>query len=228
MAEQLFKRQRLAVSREKRNIQKNRSQRWLFVCEGSKTEPNYIKSLIAYYNKISEEADIKVDAVGDGRNTVSLVKSVDDFLERTEEYKRVSDIPYEKIFVLFDKDSFGSDKFNAAIDISIRRGYIPIWSNECFELWYILHFEYYQSDSGRDLYFEKLSQLLKMKYDKADNVFDKIHNEKNITLAYNYAKKLMDKHKCETSPAKKVPCTQMPDLIDLLEEKLKINIINRN
>lgn len=228
MADQIYKRTKKAITRERSRIQKARSQRWLFVCEGSKTEPQYVKSLIDFYNKTSTESDIIVDAYGEGRNTVSLVKSIDDFLASTEEYKKNSIIPYEKVFVMFDKDSFGANEFNAAIRSSMNRGYIPIWSNECFELWYLLHFEYFQSDSGRELYFDKLSHLLGMKYDKADHIFEKIHSKDRISLAYNYSKKLINNYKCEKSPSKMVPCTQMPVLIDMLEEKLRISIVKNN
>ncbi|MBQ7793381.1 MAG: RloB domain-containing protein [Clostridia bacterium] len=225
MADQLFKRRKSALLREKNKIQKNRSQRWLFVCEGSKTEPNYIKRLIEYYNQKSDEADIIVTAEGTGRNTVSLVESVDDFLDKTAEYRRNSLIPYEKIFVLFDKDSFGAENFNRAIALCESKGYIPIWSNECFELWYLLHFEYYQCDSGRQVYYEKLSERLGEEYDKADNIFDKIHSDESIKRAYHNARKLIEEQADEASAAKKIPCTQMPVLIDMLEEKLKIKIV---
>lgn len=224
MADQLFKKNKLAVQRTTARIQKERSQTWLFVCEGTKTEPNYLASLINYANSKSQQAKIKADIHGVGRNTESLVECVEDFFRYVGEFKSYPAIPHEKIFVLFDKDSFKAAQFGNAINMSISKGYIPIWSNECFELWYILHFCYYTSDNGREKYFDKLDGLLGIEYDKADDIFSLINSSEHLKNAITYSKKLEENSKCETSPSKKVPCTQMLTLIKEIEKRLKIDL----
>lgn len=49
-----------------------------------------------------------------------------------------SAISFEKTWVVFDKDDF--DDFDEAVRDAQTRGYGLAMSNECFELWYLLHF----------------------------------------------------------------------------------------
>ena len=227
MAEQLFYKR--GARREERNKikRKLRSETWLFVCEGSKTEPNYIRSLVKHANNLSSESKLKIKVVGEGKSTRALIKSVDDLLSEIEDVKRNSDIPFGKIFVLFDKDSFREDDFDNAINMAVSREYIPIWSNECFELWYILHYEYLDSNIGREAYNEKLSKLLGVKSykdHKSIDVFSIIHSPDRIKNALKNSERLSNDSCHESSNAKRVPCTQMFKLIQELENRLKIEL----
>lgn len=225
MADQLFKKCREARKNREIAFRKQRSETWLFVCEGTKTEPNYLNSLIKYSNSLSEESPIMVDIKGVGRNTETLVKCVEDFFEYTDEYNsKKKGIPYSQTFVLFDKDSFNPSQFNNAIKMAEVRGYLPIWSNECFELWYLLHYVYYHSNNGRQAYFDKLSELLGEKYDKADDVFSLIHSSKRLKQAMDYSRKLDAQLASEKTASKKVPCMQMFKLIEEIENRLKIQL----
>ena len=151
LPDQLYKKQKAERLLRQQNIMRQRSDTWLFVCEGTKTEPNYLDSLIEFANKISNQAPIKTDIRGVGRNTENLVQCVEDFFDYADKFTSLKKgLPYAKIFVLFDKDSFTANQFNNAIKMAISRGYIPIWSNECFELWYIIHSDYLHSDIGRE------------------------------------------------------------------------------
>lgn len=231
MSDQLRKkRQQERKERQKQN-RRLLSETWLFVCEGSKSEPNYIKSLIDYANSKTSVSQLKKRVEGEGKNTESLVRSVDDLLADIDVYKGKSDIPYARVFVLFDKDSFGAGKFDNAVKMCDSRGYIPIWSNECFELWYIIHFMAYMADNGREWYFNKLSDILKVKYQdkKAMDVFSKIHSSEKIKLALKRAEKLDNDFQDEAphlSPSKRVPCTKIYILVRELEKRLKIEFSN--
>jgi len=56
---------------------------WLIVCEGEKTEPNYFKGVEAFFkNELAEEFKINFVVEGEGKNTLSLVNSVDNYLEK--------------------------------------------------------------------------------------------------------------------------------------------------
>lgn len=229
MADQIFKKNRITKEERKRKVIKLRSETWLFVCEGTKTEPQYIESLIDYANKSTAESPLKYKVEGVGRNTETLVKWVQNFFDCTEElYAKKQGIPYAKTFVLFDKDSFGNHQFNNAIAMAEQRGYIPIWSNECFELWYLLHFYLYSSNNGREAYFKRLSELLGVSYDKAGDVFGAIHTPNNLSKAMYNAKKLNDDSCCEKSASKRVPCTQMFKVIEAINRELKIDLTKAN
>lgn len=103
-------------------------ERFLVVCEGEKTEPNYFK-------RFRVPGRI-VDVYGAARNTVSLVR----------ETLRLRDLEkYDQVWCVFDKDSFPSQNFNAAITLARAHNIGVAYSNEAFELWYLLHFDYHQS-----------------------------------------------------------------------------------
>lgn len=225
MADQLFKKRKAERQSRQKKVRTELSETWLFVCEGAKTEPNYLRSLIDYANKISDQSPIKADIKGLGENTESLVKCVDDFYEYADKFNaHKRGLPYAKTFVLFDKDSFKANQFNNAINMAKLRGYIPIWSNECFELWFLLHFDYYDSNNGREAYFQRLTELLNEEYDKADDIFTKIHTPARMKKAMNYSKKLEKIFEENDPPHKKVPCTKMYVLIEEIQKHLRIDL----
>ena len=116
----------------KENILKQSSSNWLIVCEGTKTEPNYFEKAIQDINtNIEDKYKLKVKVVGKGVSTKSLVKATD-LQIKIDKYSN-SVIPYEKIFVVFDKDSFSDDDFDDTIKMCEDNGYIPLWSNQAIE-----------------------------------------------------------------------------------------------
>lgn len=81
---------------------------------------------------------------------------------------------YQHIWVVFDKDDFEKDNFDNAVQIVNERNkkntkkFHALWSNECIELWFLLHFEYMNADITRNQYFEKLGRYLGASYEKND------------------------------------------------------------
>jgi len=99
-SDDLFKKRRegrkTRVSKEK----KMRAETWLFVCEGKETEPNYFESLLEYANSKSDKK-LRYVVKGTGRNTESLVNSIDDFLSFGDDLQKEVNIPYGKIFAIY-------------------------------------------------------------------------------------------------------------------------------
>ena len=124
--------------------------------EGAKTEPNYFNSIKDELRL--NEIDIKVDGRGD--HTVSLVEWV---IERKNELSGTDEDT--EWWVVFDKDDHSG--FNQAIERAKSEKIEAAYSNECFELWFILHFEFLNTAIGRNKYYEKLTGLLSKKYDKS-------------------------------------------------------------
>lgn len=229
LPDQLFKKRKAEKQFRQQKVQVERSETWLFVCEGTKTEPNYLNSLIEFANKISDQSPIIPKIEGVGRNTKSLVECVEDFYEYVDKFFSLKKgIPYAKTFVLFDRDSFKANQFNSAINMAESRGYIPIWSNECFELWYILHYQFLDCDIGREAYFDKLKDLIGKEYDKADDIFSLINSPERMKKAIENAKKLEKCFKKGTTPYKRVPCTKMYLLIDEIQKQLRIDLTKTN
>lgn len=204
-----------------------RSETWLIVCEGEKTEKKYFEDLFAYINSISK-VKIKCKIIGTGKNTKSLVNSVDDFFRYSDRLVSETYIPYAKVFTVFDKDDFSDEQFNSAIDMSEKRGYIPLWSNQCIEFWFILHFEYLQSDIDRKQYFNKLNDRFGCKYKKNGKNFELLGKLDNVGIAIKRAKQIYLNNNGKT-PAKMAPCTLMFRIFEEIESYLgteisKINI----
>ena len=128
-------------------------QTFLIVCEGEKTEPNYFKAFRV------KSAEIVVE--GTGCNTVSLVEKTNSIIGT---YKR-DEIAFDQIWCVFDRDDF-YNTFNDAIFKARSLGFQVAYSNEAFELWYLLHFIYFDSRITRQDYIRKLNEYLSDGYQK--------------------------------------------------------------
>lgn len=93
--------------------------RILIVCEGIKTEPNYFHAFSKKRNGIFV---IDMDVDGAGANTKQVV-------EKAIELRDKATIPYDRVWAVFDKDSFPDVKFNGAIHKAISNGIDVAWSN---------------------------------------------------------------------------------------------------
>ena len=167
---------------------------------------------------------IKFKVVGTGRNTESLVDSVEEFFNFTDKEISSKMIRYGKIFVVFDKDDFTKQAFNNAVIKCINKGYIALWSNECIELWFLLHFNYLDTAISRKEYFKKLSKCLGIEYKKNDDSFSLLGGLSKISTACKYSLKLDQQFGCNVQPADRKPCTMVYKIIDEIEEYMGIEI----
>jgi hypothetical protein len=160
----------------------------LIVCEDSKSSVLYLEAKIKdlYINPI----DIKVD----GNSESSPISVVDYALEKKLEHKKkvkkegIED--YEAIYCVMDVDDHPSIK--PAINKAQANELVPIVSNQCFELWYLLHFiEYSTAFLHREEIYKLLDKKLGKDYDKADkNIFELLNSKGSELKAIQTAKKL--------------------------------------
>jgi len=174
-------------------------QRLLIVCEGKKTEPNYFKGF-RLSNRLST---VWIEVIGLGRNTVGLV-------EEARKLKRQDD--YDQVWCVFDKDDFSSDDFNHAIELAPRHNIRVAYSNQAFELWYLLHFNYIDTGVSRDSYQQKLTERLGHPYKKNDAKMYEILRDKQETAIRN-AEKLLQNYGDNHNPADNNPCTTVHLLV---------------
>lgn len=147
------------TSKKKRSLRKI-----LIVCEGEKTEP-------AYFKKFPEQPEVfdAVDVKGTGNNTTFVVNKAIELRDKAEKNGE----PYIEAWAVFDKDDFPEENFERAIKLAAENRIKCAYSIECFELWYLLHFNYYDTRMHRTDYFDKLSQLLKQPYAKnSENMYE--------------------------------------------------------
>ena len=124
----------------------------MIVCEGSKTEPIYFEG----FRVPGRVLEIK----GAGQNTLSLVEEA---IQLRQEQRGQT---YDQCWCVFDRDSFPADAFNSAIQKAEAAGFHVAYTNEAFELWYLLHFDDHRSALSRTQYRPILTQRLDHTYEK--------------------------------------------------------------
>ena len=139
---------RAEVKRKKDSRIKRRY--YIIVCEGEKTEPNYFESIKERLPK-GVITNCQIDIEGTGRNTLSLV---DETIRLVEKWESESSRKIDKAWVVFDRDSIEPNDFNEAIQKCNNTKPVMgcAWSNEAFELWYLLHLIYFDSAIRRTEY----------------------------------------------------------------------------
>ena len=208
-----------AAKKRKENV-RDRQVRFLIVCEGTKTEPLYFEALVTNYTSTVRNVTIE----GEGRATVALVEKA---LEIKKALECQNAMTFDRVWVVFDKDDF--EDFNEAIALARRYGFKSAWTNEAFELWYYLHFEYLDTGINRVAYIEKLEEALikrtgdvNFKYKKGNRVnYQLMQTYGREDLAKRFAVQLR-KLSHGNDYATHKPCTMVDYLVRELEKPEKL------
>ena len=171
----------------------------LVYSEGTKTEPYYvdnIKKLIAKKHNCKTN-DVEIIPVckekKESFNTIKLVEYAEqDVRKRLQDGEIIN-----QVWIMFDKDSFPKDDFDAAIykieskndsegdnefGFYFQKKTNIAWhscsSNESFELWYLLYYDYVDSKLSRSDYIDKLKNKDGLKHlnEKEMKSFEGIHD----------------------------------------------------
>ncbi len=185
-------------------------QRFLIVCEGAKTEPNYFDGF--------RVPQLMVNAVGTGYNTLSLVgEAIRLKGEKEAEAERRGGPPYDQSWCVFDRDSFDADDFNNAIRQAESAGFRVAYTNESFELWYLLHFDDHRAALHRSQYHEILEDRLGHSYHKnSRTMYAELLNRQ--TEAIRRAESLLAEYGTGHNPQQDNPCTTVHLLVKALCE----------
>lgn len=192
----------------------------LIVCEGAKTEPLYFEAFKADLPKgVLQNTTLEVE--GEGRNTLSLIEEVIEIRKRRE---KAMGRPYDQVWAVFDRDSFPAQSFNNAIFKArdTNPGIRCAWSNEAFELWYLLHFEFFQDAASRSQYQARLEQAISrrlghrftyLKNDRGMYGLLKEHGSRSQAIAWAAA---LEKRHAGENFAHHNPCTTVYKLVQEL------------
>lgn len=179
--------------------------RILIVCEGEKTEPMYFRQF-----KVTS-ADVKV--MGTGYNTLSLVQEALRLRDQAEQ----KEAPYDQVWSVFDRDSFPAHQVDNAWHKALENGIHTAFSNEAFELWYILHFHFVDSACSRTEYQSMLSQRLKRPYHKNDpSIYRDLRPRQKMAIAN--AEKLLAQY-TNRHPSQDNPSTEVHKLVQELNRQ---------
>lgn len=192
---------------------------FLIVCEGEKTEPNYFRAFIERWSEVKE-----VNVKGCGCSTCQLIIEAKKLREKLERERMV---PFDRVWLVFDKDEFKD--FNKAIADAKKEGMNCAWSNQAFELWYVLHFQYLDTGVDRKQYIEMIEDKVKkasksktFKYKKNDEDFYQIlqaHGDEE--QAIKRAQKLRENMGKKKNYATHNPRTEVDLLVDELRHPEK-------
>lgn len=173
-------------------------QRFIIVCEGEKTEFAYFKAFQV------PTLVIKIRPIG--RDPLTLVQEAKKYTDRSPER-------YDQTWCVFDRDDFPPERIRLAIQEAETKSYKLAISNQSFELWYILHFEFLCTAISRQDYMQKLQKLLNGTYTKNDpDMYRKLENLQG--QAIQHAQRLLEQY----SPWDPISCDPSTTVHCLVKE----------
>ncbi len=90
-------------------------------------------------------------------------------IESTESIIKNNDIEYDEVWCVFDMDIKHGEKefsdFDNAIKSGIAKGYKIAYSNDCFEVWFYLHYYYTDQKNHRKFYYKALGKQWNCNYE---------------------------------------------------------------
>ena len=182
--------------------------RFLIVCEGQRTEVLYFKAFPV------SSAEVRVE--GEGRNTTSLVKAAIAYAKEGT---------YDEVWVVYDRDDFSARDFNAAqarirsLDSDRPERWYAAWSNQCFELWYLLHFQLVESRLHRKTLAEGKLPMALGSYRKNDpTLYDRLLARQPVAIQ-NATR--LEHAAGDATPSDAEPCTRVHHLVLALNAEIR-------
>lgn len=105
----------------------------LIVCEGQQTEKDYFEYLKRRYKLSTAEVKVKEDG---GSSPNSVFK---DALELYNNSLENNQVAYDVVYCVYDQDEF-SQHSDVKNKIKQQKNFNRIFSNPCFEIWYLFHY----------------------------------------------------------------------------------------
>ncbi|HUM52706.1 MAG TPA: RloB family protein [Chitinophagales bacterium] len=189
---------------------------FLIVCEGQ-SEKLYFESIPV------NTAEIKAIELGCSKTT--LVENAILIAENEE---------YDEKWCVFDMDikpdvNGQFDDYNNAIKSAIEAGFKCAYSNDAFELWYVLHYQYIDQEQNRSFFFKKLSEYWNMNYERdgkkikfVRTIYKLLEDDPRASQAsaIRNAKKLFKEQKDKVYHLQN-PVTKIFELIESLNKHLR-------
>ena len=130
---------------------------------------------------------------------------------------------FKHIWIVFDKDDFTDTNFDETCFECEKLSnenttYHALWSNQCIEYWFLLHYMYLNTSLSRKDYFSKLTKLMKRKYEKnQDDIYELLYPKLNTAI--KNAKRIESTYG-NLKPSECDPCTKVYEIFDVLRKYL--------
>src|SRR5260221_4566447 len=118
----------------------------VIVCEGKNTEPHYFKSFAAEHGNMLVDLKI-IDSAGVPMSLVNEAMRVRADLSKRAKNSNNSFEERDQVWAVFDCDDH--PEIVRAIEQAVAAGVQIGYSNPCFELWALLHFQDHDAPIGR-------------------------------------------------------------------------------
>ena len=166
--------------------------------------------------------------------TVNLKgQSKSKLIEATENIVNNSDEIFDIVWCVFDMDIRQGKKefsdFDNAIESGVTKDYKIAYSNDCFEVWFYLHYYFSDQKNHRTFYYKQLGSLWNCNYEKDGKKYDfclktysLLESDLNASQekAIERAKKLLDNQKDLTFHEQN-PVTLVHELVKFLNENCR-------
>lgn len=172
-------------------------------CNGEVAEPQYFQE---YKNFLGEHNILVRHKQYKRCSPWELIEKVSTEKQRLLKRKELDIEVGDQCWCVFDVDEYwgqNPDKFKAAIKLARENNILLAWSNECFELWYLLHFQVLSTGVPRNDYHTKLERhfrkLSLQPYTKNCSVFSQIFEKQSEAI--KNAKRIYKASKVERNPS---------------------------
>ncbi|MGB0931227.1 MAG: RloB family protein [Chitinophagales bacterium] len=192
---------------------------FLIICEGENTEPQYFLSFPV--------KTARIKSYGLGSSKTKLVEYVLEIVKEENDQE-------QEVWIVFDMDvrlenvSQQKGDYENAIRLAEENEIHVAYSNDSFELWFILHYKYTDVQLKRYEYYKQLNDLWNCNYEEEGkkvvfcrNIYKLLEEDEkaSITQAIANAEKLLEKQKGLRLSEQNPSTTVHRLVIKLLEER---------
>ena len=209
------KKARKQVKKDNQRTQNTRNEREtvLIACEDSVSAPLYFRNI---FHDLKVNHSIAASSLVIAKHNHTDPNGVLQDLLDHPDYK-----DFDHQWIVIDRDvertnggGHPLENFNQAITSANSKNIRVAYSNPCFEIWYLLHFEYRNTAMDRDVLIEKLVCDIQYKKNELPGL-----NQEQQNTAINNAQNLINSWKDIqgiTKPATDNPSTTVHELVILL------------
>lgn len=213
---------------------------FIIFCEDEVSEVNYFSSF--------QTDKIKVNPIPKQKQGFDNVVRA---ISHCKKYGRLEDKKRLYVWCVYDRDiqskSINGDledtEFDESIKMAHSKGINVAWSNDCFEVWILLHFDAPDEDfiirhNHRDKCYDRLTEIFS-EHENDDEKFIRIKNSGHFSYKEHLKKKqlflsvvkpvitplthiaierakTLDLMHASAEPHKRIPCTRVHELVELL------------
>ncbi len=152
--------------------------RFLIICEGE-TEETYFKNF-QQLGKEKKTATIAINIENAKAVGITVVKKAIKLKKDDSDYKD------DEVWCVFDRDAQkennNQQNFNTAIQLADKSQINLAISNDAFELWFLLHYQYYCSQTHRNNLHKSLTSKSGEKYEKNTDIYHKLEDKQKEAI----------------------------------------------